>query len=104
MWQEDEFRMIVSSECQFYQAYQEGLTRGSGQGKPDAARLIYLFGVCGYEMLLAGAAIALGNNLSRHDFFLERSGEQTTEAAFHSYASRLEMLMPPAEELLSLAT
>ena len=103
-WQEDEFRMIVDSEHQFYRAYIEGLSRGGWQGEQDESRLSYLYVFCGYGMMLAGISVALGDNLSRHDLCLERSGEQNAEAAFDSYSSRLELLEPLAEELLSLAT
>ena len=101
-WHEDEFRMILDSERQFYQAFLDGLNIGGWQGNSDLARISYLYVVCGYGMPISTAAVNLSEHLRFHDHFLERSGEQTPEAAFSAYGSRFERMLPLAEELTAL--
>ena len=102
-WHIDEFRMILSSEHLFFDAYLKGLLLGGWQGDRDVARFNFLFPLCRYGMSTAGVAVAIGNHLPRRDFFAERSGEESPEEAFESYTSRLPLLEPLAEELESLA-
>ena len=101
-WHEDEFRMLLDSERQFYQAFLDGLVIGGWQGDSDLARISYLYVVCGYGMPIATAAVNLSEHLRFHDHFVERSGEPTTDAAFSAYTSRFERMLPLAEELTAL--
>ena len=102
-WHIDEFKMIVNSEHLYFDAFLNGLIRGGWQGDPDYARFNYLFPFCRYGMSTAGVSVAIGNHLPRREFFAERSGEKSPDEAFESYASRLPILEPLAEELESLA-
>jgi hypothetical protein len=101
-WHEDEFRMLLDSEHQFYQAFLDGLILGGWNGDSDLARISYLYVVCGYGMPTAMGAVNLSEQLRFHDHFVERSGEPTPEAAFNAYASRFERMLPLAEELIAL--
>lgn len=101
-WHEDEFRSTIESESQFYEGFLTGIALGGWQGDPDLARLNYLFGVCQYGMRIAGCAAVIDQRLGLHEFFVDRCGESSAEAALDAYASRLERMSPLAEELESL--
>jgi hypothetical protein len=101
-WHEDEFHMIVTSEQQYFQAFLDGLAFAGWKGERDAARLGYLHAVCGYGMLLSMGAVILRDKLWRHDFVLARTGEQTAEAGFDSFARRIPLLEPLVDELVEL--
>ena len=101
-WHEDEFMMIVGSEQLYFQAFIDRLAGAGWKGDPDDVRLGYLHVICGYGMLQAGQAVAVANNPLRRDNVMERNGEPTSEAAVASYARRLDLMAPFADELVSL--
>ena len=102
-WHIDESRSILGSESLYFQTFLNELIRGGWQRDPDEARLGYLFRVCRFGMMSAGVAVAIQNRLPVHDHVVARSGEATPEEAHRSYASRLPLFEPLAEELATLA-
>ncbi len=101
-WHEDEFRMIIESEQLYFQAFLDGLAGGGWKGDRDVVRLGHLYVVCGYGMMLAGKAGAIGNNSPWRNNVMARIGEHTPESASASYARRLVLMEPFADELASL--
>ena len=102
-WHEDEFKTLFESESQCFEAFAEGLSEGGWSGDRATARMHYLFGICGYGMMFAAAAVNIGEQLEHHDWFIHRSGAASPEEAFEAYASRAALLGDMAEELESLA-
>lgn len=102
-WHDDEFKILFESESKCFEAFSEGLFEGGWSGDQATARMHFLFGVCGYGMMFAAAAVNIGENLQHRDWFIGRSGAASPEEAFEAYASRAAQLGDMAEELESLA-